>query len=670
MRSKTSYFNPTLFQKNLTRFWPLWGGASAIGALFPLALLTVLIRDHQFFEGPMNDPLEITLGYYQVVSWFVPALSLLYASLCALAAWGWLYNPRSVGMYHSLPITRKGLFLTDFATGMAMMLLPYAVTGVLAVLVTAAIGGVEPAGLAVTVLSVLGMSFFFFASATLVVFITGNPFAFAGFYFLFHFLAAGAEWLASRLMTLFYFGVERYYQGAVEFLSPVMYLTKNLGVDAKYRQITTAEGWIENGDLEYVTLTNGWLIAVYALVGAVLLGCAWALYRRRRSESAGDVVAVGWMKPVFRYGVAVCAAFAGGMALYELFWEGFETRGTASPAPMALCMALAGIIGYYIASMLLSKSLRVFRGSWKGALTTVIAASALCLVIAADPLGMESWVPREGEVQSVRLHLNGWNGPSVNVWLEDPAAIREVLEAHRAILEDRDALDRDSFQGHTYYAWLDLDYYKDAEGDERVNRTYTLPYNQLLLDQSESLRTVAALASSAAVQEANIFSDIYREDRETRLTGGYVSGLYDPETGGRNESRELTLDQARALEAALRRDIRAGNFGRTMFLLGDGYERSAYTVELDLYYSVTRPEDNWTNTPFVSLTLSAYCTETVKALKELGVLDGTHRLLTYAELNALNNEETGPGYGDPNSFPDTSSIVYPADAYVYPEEAF
>ena len=37
MQSKTSYFNATLFRKNLTRFWPLWGLASFVGALFPLA---------------------------------------------------------------------------------------------------------------------------------------------------------------------------------------------------------------------------------------------------------------------------------------------------------------------------------------------------------------------------------------------------------------------------------------------------------------------------------------------------------------------------------------------------------------------------------------------------------------------------------------------------------
>lgn len=44
MPLKTSYFNPTLFKKNLARFWPLWGGVSALGALVPLYLTMVLIE--------------------------------------------------------------------------------------------------------------------------------------------------------------------------------------------------------------------------------------------------------------------------------------------------------------------------------------------------------------------------------------------------------------------------------------------------------------------------------------------------------------------------------------------------------------------------------------------------------------------------------------------------
>ena len=44
MRSKTSCFNGTLFRKNLSRYWPLWGLASFGGALFPLAMLVNLLH--------------------------------------------------------------------------------------------------------------------------------------------------------------------------------------------------------------------------------------------------------------------------------------------------------------------------------------------------------------------------------------------------------------------------------------------------------------------------------------------------------------------------------------------------------------------------------------------------------------------------------------------------
>lgn len=670
MRSKTSYFNGTLFKKNLSRFWPLWGGASLIGALFPLAFLTILIREGGFLGEPISDPLTITMGYYEVVNWIIPILSLLYAPLCALAAWGWLYNPRSVGLYHSLPITRKGIFVTDFLSGLAMMLIPYAVTGALAVAITAVIGGLEPVGLAVTILSVLGMSFFFFASATAVVFITGNPFAFAGFYFIFHFIAAGLEWLVTRLMTMFYFGVSRSYEGVVEFLSPTMYLPRKLDVDAVYNQITTPDGWIETGALDSVTLVNGWLIAVYALVGAALLAFAWALYSRRRSESAGDVVAVGWMKPVFRYGVALCAALAGGMALYALFCEG-AYRTNANPVPMAVCMAAAGLIGYYIASMLLSKSLKAFRGTWKGALATVIASAALCLVVAVDPLGLERWTPPEGEVQAVHVWLHGWNGPGISVRLEDPAAIRQVLEVHEAIVSERDALDRDRFEGETHYAYLNLDYYKDAKGGKSVNRSYSLPCNNILMEKLESLQKLTALASDPLIQEPNVFSSISGEDIEARLTGGYAARLYNPETKNM-EQVDLTLEQAQALEAAIRRDIQAGHCGRTLFMLDDRYEKAAYTTDLDLYYAVAK-NGLWSgrHAQSVSLSLSVYCTETLKTLEDLGIVNESRRVLTYAQRDALNDEEKGLpyGYDDPYSY-DSSGIVYPGDAYVYPEEAF
>ena len=65
MRSKTSCFNSTLFKKNLSRYWPLWGLGSFGGAMFPLAMLVNLL--HGGFQ--LWSPLETTEAYYTVLSY-------------------------------------------------------------------------------------------------------------------------------------------------------------------------------------------------------------------------------------------------------------------------------------------------------------------------------------------------------------------------------------------------------------------------------------------------------------------------------------------------------------------------------------------------------------------------------------------------------------------------
>ena len=118
MQSKTSCFNGTLFRKNLTRFWPLWGLASFIGAPVPPGDFAEFSRGDWSLTAP-----EFTRMYYQVVS-VVPAIDLVYAALCALAVWSYLYSARSVGLMHTLPIRREGIFLTNFLSGFAMTLIP------------------------------------------------------------------------------------------------------------------------------------------------------------------------------------------------------------------------------------------------------------------------------------------------------------------------------------------------------------------------------------------------------------------------------------------------------------------------------------------------------------------------------------------------------------------
>ena len=112
MPLKISSFNRTLFRKNLTRFWPLWGMASFGGSLFPLALLLNLIQRSDYAEE--FNALEWASMYYEALTYAVPILSLIYAILCAMVVWSYLYNHRSVSLMHTLHLLKAISLITRF----------------------------------------------------------------------------------------------------------------------------------------------------------------------------------------------------------------------------------------------------------------------------------------------------------------------------------------------------------------------------------------------------------------------------------------------------------------------------------------------------------------------------------------------------------------------------
>lgn len=619
MQSRTSYFNGTLFRKNLTRFWPLWGMASFLGSLFPLAILLELMRD----PDPSIAPLDFTAAYYEILI-VLPVISLLYAVLCAMLVWSYLYNARSVGLMHTLPIRREGLFLTNFLSGMAMMLIPYAVVGGLCVLISLAYGCLEPVGLLVTVLGVLGESFFYFASATLAAFITSNLFALPALYFLLHFLAVLLNWLLSLFAGGFLFGLDVGYSGAAEWLSPTVYLIRRLDVDREWGeavpQISYADAYTPK-ELTSVTLENGWLIGIYALVGAALLVLAYALYRRRRSESAGDVVAAGWMKPLFRYGVAALAALVGGLLLYTLFWESFQRGILYDALPMAVCMAVAGIIGYYAASMLLAKSLRVFRKSWLGAALVAASCAAMCCVLHFDTLGISSRVPEISEVEEVQLytadnHYTFYPG-------EEDALLEQVRQVHRVIAADKDYILQETNAGSWYSADMDASIssfhvtYTLSNG-RVVERNYLVPLSRDRMAQPGTYdHLLDQLVNSSAMKAKRL----HVGDERYAVKGGW---LYLEQNGS---SADLNSREAAAILEALGRDAAAGAWGTYDWF--DSDRGGTYALSLELSFSC---QTEWgSNSDWITIALRPGMENTVACLKDLGLVTDAG-LTTYAEL--------------------------------------
>ena len=670
MLSKTSYFNATLFRKNLTRFWPLWGMASFLGGVFPLALLVQVLQNYRFMGDVVG--VEMTQIYYSVVAYGVPLISLFYSILCAMCVWNYLYNARSVGFLHTLPIRREGLFVTNFLSGMTMMAIPYAVTGALCVLVSLLSGAVDLKGIFVTILAVAGESFFYFASATLVAFVTSNIMALPVLYFIFHFLAVLLDLLISVFAQGFFFGYQGEVTGAVNFLSPTVFLMEKIRERNIYEEIPLSGIKEYSRVLVDVELENGWIILVYALVGVLLTAAAWLLYQRRRSESAGEVVAVGWMKPIFRYGVSFCGALAGGLLLYYMFWGAYQGGQYYDLLPLLVCMAVAGAIGYYLASMLLAKSLRVFKGSWKGLGLVAITVAIVCGIMHFDLLGVESRVPSVDSVESVQVRMN--TATSINVTLTEPEDIQRVREVHRAVLAEKDTLiyrNDNSYIGidangkRLYYEYSYLRLIYTLKGGVKVERRYPVYYLQEEVDRpGTAVNALKEFYSSDAVQYANLMggmeggrilsAELNYPARAIKHEDGYVGWEWD--------YKSLTTYQAEAIVEAIRKDIAAGNFGRNAFD-NARWEQETYACSLDIHYKpmINGQIADWNE--YLSLKFSVNSTNLIAELERLGILKRTE---LYTEYQVYASEKYGAVSPEilqelmamnPNSAPTVEEII-------------
>ena len=628
MPLKISSFNKTLFRKNLTRFWPIWGLASAGGALFPLALLMDMLRygGSEYYDSAV----QFSAMYYEVVNYGLPIISLFYAILIAIAVWSFLYQHRSVTLMHTLPLRREGIFLTNFLSGMVMLLIPYVVTGGLTVLVSICFGYFELEALLVTVAAVIGETFFYFASATFCAFIVSNAFALPVVYFLLHFLASILDFVVSTFSQGFIFGLTGGYSGAVDYLSPTVYLMDHVNVDRVREEVAR---WTESGKLYYdsvlvdVALENGWVIAVYACVGVVLLGLGWMLYQRHRSESAGDVVAVEWLKPVFRYGAAVLCALLGGLALYEVFWGSFQNGRYYDVLPMLFFMVVSGLVGYFAAAMLLEKSFRVFKRSWKGSVLVLVGCVAICTVLHFDVFRVSQRVPAIDDVTWVEF------SSASNSYLfypgEEDDLLEEVRSLHSAIIAEEDYIrEMDETVWYTYgdenlekqYTRESVTFVYQLKSGREIHRYYRLPVNRDRIYQPGTFDyDLDQLVNSQEMRRKRLHVG---DDHYAIQNGGiYLEAI--------SQSFDFNSREAAEVLAALGRDAAEGTWGTYQWF--DDTRAYDYAVSFDLSFEYAREEGEYSYHDWISVRLRPNMTHTIACLQALGYLP-PEAMVTYIEL--------------------------------------
>ncbi len=434
MRSGTSYFDKTVFKKTVLRYWPLWAAYLIIWLVaLPLRGLMLLQVQVQNGEQYIWD-----FAYDSVAQWATAALPLavVFGALCAMGAFSHLYNARSANFFGSLPVKREGLFLTHYLAGLCFTIVPNLLIALLTLLVELAGGAVCWQGLGFWLGVSCGECLFFYTLAVFCAMFTGHILALPAFYGVVNILAYGLMSLFQMTMMAFYYGYSGNgaypWYSAVEWLTPAYQLNNQVYGMYSYPAVRVGEPELT----ERVLTTRGMgAVGIYVLAALVLAACAFFLYRARRMESAGDVVSVKAMRPVFKYGVAVCVGLVFG---YGSSW--FLGRGEAT---LMASMVIWGLIGYFAAQMLLDKSFRVFH-KWKGAAAVTGVFVVMFLVVGFDLTGYETRVPEAAQVEGV--YLNGLRADTLgddgdyiylNLGEDDQAVIELLTVLHRGAVEQR-----------------------------------------------------------------------------------------------------------------------------------------------------------------------------------------------------------------------------------------
>ena len=593
MRSATSFFDKTLFRSQLKHTWPLWLGYTALWLfLVPVALFSALSAYPGSYSAADASSLLLNAGVRGGVF-----ISFVFGLFFAMLSFSHLTQSRATNGFHALPMRRETIFLTAYLTGLFCQ--------VSTILVTFLLGAAVSAPLHLSFWSVTGAAMgsamleavFFYSFAVLCMMMTGQILAAPVFYFVGNILVPGMEYLLRNFAGNFLYGYSGHTDVTLDFLSPPLYMYLRVDIAS----IETCEN-----DSYYVTAyalehRSFMILAAYALAGLVIALIALLLYRTRKSEMTGSTVAFPWATPIFKYGVAFCTAVALGQFLYYFLFGQYRSGGSDSLPGTILCMAAAGLVGYFVAEMLIKKSFRVFRAGAKGAAIVSLALVLLGVAMSFDLTGYEKHVPDESEIESAFYTFSGMT----NVTTDDADTIRRLTAAHRAIVENRKELVRIS------EAW-DADTLSQSDYDDIEPFSLRLTYylkdgSQLSRSYSLYLRRSDLTVPSSATARVNALY-MCRESVLCRVLGygyGYEhlgdtprfldSYCYYYDENSNTKDYALTAAQAGQVYAALMQDVQDSDNGSSdIFAVQEYLYDSPTHFSPELYYESTnekgRPE--------------------------------------------------------------------------------
>ena len=575
MKSKISFFNKTIFMKNVTLYWPIWGIYALIVVIMQPGLVW-LFNNMSYFSNRYTDEMQFrdlmdTLHFENYV--VLIAFAALFAGM---ALYSYMYNNKSANMIHSLPVDRTQLYGTTIISGLAFLIVPLFGAAVLSTLLCLlyTIPGIGYVWLWFFVMSALAI--IAFSIVSICALFTGHIVVLPMYVVAVNLLSWLVYYLISVVITTFGFGVTTLGSNAEDLAGvfcPIQCFSENLSWTYNYS---------DAGELIDISLTGVEFLLLYLVLAVVFYVSAYVIYRKRKIEQAGDFLTVNWVKPIFRGVVGSFGAIFGAMLVREVL---LDTR-IGCGMPLFVCLLLIiGAICYFAADMFIKKSFHVFKKkNWLGCgiFSVVVLVAFFAMYALANKY--ENEVPKLADIEQAEIQL----GYEITLYGE---AAAPILEIQKDILEQADYIESRVSDGDRYYNMVRINY--QLKDGETITRRYALS------QEDEKLNAIYKKIVMLEQDEENYLVNTFGKDYAniTTFYGGSLDAYFiEPEDREKEDyypdknydSKNIDAIQAKEIYEAIVADIKAGTLMK--YNIYDGkyiYEEDVYTKGADKYYSST-----------------------------------------------------------------------------------
>jgi hypothetical protein len=411
-------FSKAIYLNTLRRYWV---GGALLSVIFILVVLGYHSGNRFYTQEilgvmPQQDPV-FNIG--KALLDLTPGLALSVAAaavLCAVMVFSYLHNKRGAVMIHAVPVRREAHFVSSFLGGLTLLWGPVFLGAGGFAVVQASLGRFNAPSLGIMLMMLLLTSLGAYCLTVLAGFFTGSQLGQFSVLALILALPLMIEMFISQLAANYLFGYRGgFFPTWINYhLHPAAPLGKLFG---------RAEEWLPRPAIEHaggLTPGDAGQIAVLLTWCAVFIAGSLLLYRRRRLECAGDLIAVRGMRPFYRYGAAFLAAYIFGMFGSAFVGDALFGRGGGMGGSGWLPYSIVGgVIGCFLAEMFIRRTVKVWR-YWKGALVFTGCYILVILSLMFDIYGYGSYVLPKDRVESVYLSREEIPWPGSAEWFVEP----------------------------------------------------------------------------------------------------------------------------------------------------------------------------------------------------------------------------------------------------------